>query len=141
MKFSDKLYILKCLFFPQNRWAARSIPRTWEDFPELIERIGFNGLIFSWEEDNVGTSLEDNSTYNWENELGEVEGKKENRKRKQIYKALKNAYEWAKTRDEKAKTIYNDLPGEARLRELELYEKEDEKHFMNIMKYRKHIWS
>ena len=50
-------YNVRCIFFPQNKWARKDIPRQFTDVDNIFETTLFNGLIFFWEEDHGEETL------------------------------------------------------------------------------------
>lgn len=126
----------------QNNWLRNLIPDEFTDLDYLFEEVLFEGLIFFWEEDNGDEELGNYTLYT------EEEGFQA---RKECFDAMLAAYEWAKPR----KTMqplpppYEVLPNKERYMQLaEVYyqanqkwEAERDLHVLNIVKYRKYLWS
>lgn len=137
----------------QNQWLRDLIPEYFVDLDTIFEDVLFNGLIFFWEQDGGGESLEHNSKP-WDTE--ECGPFKWDNSRKECYDAMKAAYEWGKTREEsrpKAPEIpaerwenvfASDEYGKACIayeNELKRWEAERDTHMLNIIKYKGHLWT
>lgn len=137
----------------QNQWLRDLIPEHFADLDTIFEDVLFNGLIFFWEQDGGGESLEYNSKP-WNEEDGGPMLWDE--RRKECYDAMKAAYEWGKTREE-SEPKAPDLPEDYLTKGLnnpeysaackeywkaqERWEAERDMHMLNIIKYKGHLWT
>lgn len=121
---------IKTRILPKNRWATKSIPRTFSDVDYIFEEVLFNGLIFFWEKDNGESSMR----YQWDRELDEYDSSEHITERKEIYEKILAAYNWAKIR----KSEYDSLMDYNKEQKLNL---KDDEHLSVIIKYRSHLWT
>lgn len=127
---------VKCLFFPQQQWARKVIPRTWSDVDDIFTNVLFAGLIFFWEKDGGGESLECQCTA-WDDVpiITPEERASSNADNKRIYDILLAAYNWAKIREAEFDKEPYDYHHEERLHDL------DTQHLKNIIEYRRYLWT
>ena len=137
----------------QNQWLRDLIPEHFADLDTIFEDVLFNGLIFFWEQDGGGESLEYNSKP-WDEEDGGPF--KWDNSRKECYDAMKAAYEWGKTRAESEPKAPEMPEGrwdtgfnspqyttacKAYWAKQKRWEAERDKHMLNIIKYKGHLWT
>lgn len=115
---------------PRNKWARKIIPRHFTDVDYLYEEILFAGLIFFWEKDNG----EEVTRYQWDRERDEYDTDEGIAKRKEVYDALKEAYEWAKIR----RSLIDNVTD---FRVEQEYIDKDTKYLLSIVSLRKYMWS
>ncbi|QDJ96292.1 hypothetical protein Xoosp13_105 [Xanthomonas phage Xoo-sp13] len=132
----------------QNEWLRKLVPDEFSDVDYLFETVLFEGLIFFWEKDRGLETLEFNADpQSWED--SNCDGWSQ--ERVDCFEAMKAAYEWAKARDStepqpppyelvRDKEQYMKL-ADVYQQDLQKWDAEKDLHVLNIVKYRKYLWS
>lgn len=123
-------------FNPAQKWLTKKIPRTWRDKPELMEELLFECLGNFWIDEEGGEMLK--HQFEGDYELNTPERKRHYRK---VYKALKEAWDWAKIREQQWEKCWETLDWKQSSEREEELSALDTKHLLNIIKYRKSMWT
>lgn len=117
---------------PRSKWLTKHIPRVWADKDYIIETAVFQSLIHFWEPE--GEDGESVLRYQFEGDHITEYDSEHLLQLRLMHHELKEAYEWAKIRDKKFED-FTSFENEAKLIEI------DTGHLLNIIKYRKYLWT
>lgn len=130
-----------CRLNPRQKWLTKIIPRTFSDIDYLMEETVFKCLINFWEHDDGEGVLR----YQWEcvdlKDEGFEHMIEQYNERKQVYLCMKEAYDHAKKRENLTKHLYTINNPKTYIKFKDHLKESDTRHLLNIIRYRKYLWS